>query len=355
MGSNDTAHTGRGRVAPIALLVAGLVLAGCGGDDDDSGADASQAFDQTAEEAAAEEPAELLAAGDGAIATQAPEQGGSDASDPGGFDLGIVGRDVIVEMHVLMSSDDIARSVASITASAAQLGGGIASSNVDYGDPSASDGPSGHAVLVVKVPPDQVDRLVSGLETTGSVRSIEQSAQDVTEQLVDLDVRIDNARESVVNVRSLMDQATALTDLVTLESELTRRQTELEQLEAQQRNLGERVALATVTVEVLPTDDVPAADDGSDTLGDAVGDGWRAFATFLFAIVYLVAILLPFLLVGLVVLAVIGWIVRRRRTAEEARRVAADRAPVPVVGAQADDASPTPVGPTTGGSTHPPG
>ena len=293
-----------------AVVTAALALTACGGDDD-STAD-EPAADFAPDDMAAEEPADQVATEAGAPTVGTAPGSASD------LDLGIVGRDVIIEMHVVMSSDDIGRSVASISASASQLGGGIASSSVDYGDPTAIDRP-GHAVLVVKVPPDQLDRLLSGLDATGVVRSIEQSAQDVTEQLVDLDVRIENARESVANVRQFMEQATDLNQLVTLESELTFRQTELERLEAQQRNLSERVALSTVTIEVVPSSSVPeTVDDENDSLGDAVRDGWRAFATFLFAIVYVLAVLMPFLIIAAVVgLAV--WFVARRRRARLAR------------------------------------
>ena len=293
------------RSAVGATLIAATLLAGCSAGDDDSSD--QPASDDAAVEMAAEEPADQIAA-DAAAPTAGTAPAGASA-----LDLGIVGRDVIIEMHVVMSSDDISRSVASISASASQLGGGIASSSVDYGDPTTIDRP-GHAVLVVKVPPDQLDRLLSGLDSTGVVRSIEQSAQDVTEQLVDLDVRIENARESVANVRQFMEQATDLNQLVTLESELTFRQTELERLEAQQRNLSERVALSTVTIEVVPTSSVPdVVDDQDESLGDAVRDGWQAFATLLFAVVYVLAVLMPFLLVVAVVGAVVWLVTRRRR------------------------------------------
>jgi len=293
----------RRRSAVGATLIAATLLAACSMGDDDSSSEDAAGF---AVDDAADGPTEEMAADTATPAAGTVPAGASE------LDLGIVGRDVIIEMHVVMSSDDISRSVASISASASQLGGGIASSSVDYGDPTAIDRP-GHAVLVVKVPPDQLDRLLSGLDATGVVRSIEQSAQDVTEQLVDLDVRIENARESVANVRQFMEQATDLNQLVTLESELTFRQTELERLEAQQRNLSERVALSTVTIEVVPTSSVPeVVDDEDESLGDAVRDGWQAFATFLFAVVYVLAVLMPFLVVAAVVGAAV-WIGTRRR------------------------------------------
>ena len=290
-------------------MVAGaLVLSACSTGNDDSSAD-----EATAEEPASEAPVD---SDDGGFATggDTSEGGAGDSSDAGSIDLGQVGRDVIIEMHLTVSSDDIQRSVASVSARAAALGGGVASSDVNFGNP-AIDGPNGgYAVLVVKVPPDEIDALISGIEQTGTIQSINQSAQDVTEQLIDLDVRIANARESVENVREFMERAENLTDLVTLESELTRRQTDLERLEAQERNLSERVAFSTVTVEIIPTAAVPEpSGDDDESIADAFRQGWEGFAAMIWGIGYVLAVLLPFLVVG----ALIGLgalaIVRRRR------------------------------------------
>jgi hypothetical protein len=310
MGSNDTTHPRRW-LAAGPILIATIALGACGGDDDDA---AEMGLADSAATAVTATPA----SGDAAIATeQTTEQTDQAAAVPGDgrtaqIDFGAVGRDVIVEMHVLMSSDDIARSVASITASAASLGGGIASSDVNYGadQPDGAVG-SGHAVLVVKVPPESVDRLLEGLDTTGRVQSINQSAQDVTEQLVDLEVRISNARTSVANVRQFMDSTTNLTELVALESELTRRQTELEQLEAQQRNLDERVAMSTITIEVVPTAAIPV-EEADEGILDALASGWDAFVAVLFGIVFVLAVLAPFLVVGLLMAAAVLFVARRR-------------------------------------------
>ena len=162
----------------------------------------------------------------------------------------------------------------------------------------------------VKVPPSAVNDLVGGLDDAGVVRSVAQSAQDVTDQLVDLDIRIDNARASVESVRQFMEATEDLSELVTLEAELTRRLTDLEQLEAQQRNLSDRVALATVTVDIQPTASVPEPDTG-DGIGDAFASGWKAFVAVLYGIVLVVAALTPFLVLGSMLLAV-WWLVRRR-------------------------------------------
>lgn len=344
MGSN-THHNIRRRTCRFVsfVAIAATALTACGGDDT-----SPELAGQDLAESAVESAAASASADAGLITTGNSAPGDVANVDVDDVDLGAPGRDIIIEMHVTMGSDDIQRTVGAIRDDTARLGGNVTQADVNFG--SGVDG--GHATLVIKLPPAQVEALIGGLDQAGFVRSISQSAQDVTEQLVDLDVRLSNARKSVENVREFMDRATDLTDLVTLEGELARRQTELEQLEAQQRNLSDRVALSTVTIEILPTEDVPAveADPG---IADAFSDGWSAFVSLLFGIGYVLAVLLPFLvLAGLAGLAV--WYVMRRRLL--------DRANQSPLGARAGDSSlPAPPpsepqhSPPREGSSTPPG
>ncbi len=300
------------------LVLVGLIaLTACGGGDESADVAAEL---EAMEQSAAEDFGEAAD-----IAINADAVADSADVDGGGLDLGVVGRDVIIEMNVTMGSDDIEATVAAITNDAARLGGGVVQADVNYG--SGVD--KGYATLVVKVPPKQIESMVGGLDKTGVVRSITQSAQDVTEQLVDLDVRIENARESVASVRRFMVQAVALADLVTLEGELTRRLTELELLEAQQRNLTDRVALSTITISVFPTEQVPEV-EGAPGILDAFSDGWNAFVAFLFGVGYVLAVLAPFLILGgLAALAVHWYLRRRKRTALVATATFQGPAPVP--------------------------
>lgn len=283
------------------LAVAGvLALAACFGGDEES-----------AESAPEITTAAAMVMEDDAGGFSKGEEGAREQSSLGGFDIGVIGRDVIIEMQVLVSSDNIQRTVASIMADVSALGGGVAFSNIDYGAWTDGDA-SGSATLVVKVPPEGIDRLLAKLDDTGTVRSISQSAQDVTEQLIDLDVRIRNARESAARVREFMDLTEKLSDLVVLEGELTRRQTDLERLEAQQRNLSERVALSTVTIDIVPTATVDEEDD-PDTIGEAFSTGWDIFVVVVSRTGLVLAVLTPFLVVGAVLALLVRFVVRRRR------------------------------------------
>ena len=293
-------HLTRTFVGVLAIAVV-VVLAACfGGDDEESASPITAA----AAAVVMEEDAAGFATG---------EEGASDLYSSGGFDIGVIGRDVIIEVQVLVGTDNIQRTVASIMADVAALGGGVAFSNIDYGVEWAEGGGTGYATLVVKVPPEGIDRLLAGLDDTATVHSISQSAQDVTEQLVDLDVRIRNARQSVARVREFMGRTEKLSDLVVLEGELTRRQIDLERLEAQQRNLSERVALSTVTIDIVPTGSVD--DDDPGTIGEAFSAGWDIFVGAMSTTGLALALLTPFLILA-ALLALVVWFVMRRRRAK---------------------------------------
>lgn len=350
MGRHATRHT-TPRTTPrttrpytlLAATLAAALLAACSGGSDD---DATDVRKDVAELAGAPVAATIDAAAAGGDTGAAG--GGAVAAPP---DLGTIGHDVIVEMRVVLASEDVSRTVAAVTASAARLGGGVASSSIDYrgngggsaggGAGESFDAASGDtAVLTLQVPPGAVPELLAELDDTATVRSMNQSAQDVTDQLVDLDVRIANQRASVATVRGLMDRATNLDELVRLEAEVTRRQTELEQLEAQQRNLADRVALATVTVEIRPAPATVTAGDGEhgdedggedgDGVAGALGAGWDALAAIAFGIVLVLAATAPFLAVALLAAAVAWFVVRRRRAGAAA-------SPPPVSAADRDD------------------
>lgn len=255
-----------------------------------------------------------------ARADAAPADADQVASPPGGhldtgsLPWGQVGRDVAVEMRVTVRTDDLRRAVEGVLAAAASGGGGVASSDVDFG----GDEPQrGRATIVVKVPPNELESLLGRLDEFGVVTDIGQDALDVTDQLVDLDVRIRNAEQSVDRVRALLADASDLREVIDLESELTRRQTDLERLLASQRSLQDRIALATVTIRVLPAESPPETHetDADPGIVDGFRTGWDASVTVLFGLAYTLAVTAPALALGTIVLGGAWLVVRSRRRA----------------------------------------
>lgn len=118
---------------------------------------------------------------------------------------------------------------------AEEMGGYLASASNDH--------------VTLRVPSDQLEvameRMSGGI---GHVKRREIVAQDVTDQHLDLSVRITNAQKLQRRLRELIDRAEDVKVILDLERELARVTTELERYEQQMRMLEERISLATLHV-----------------------------------------------------------------------------------------------------------
>ena len=104
----------------------------------------------------------------------------------------------------------------------------------------------------LRVPADQLEATMVDLRKLGRVESETQSAEDVTAQYVDLNARLLNARNTEQRLTDLLRQRTGkLADVLAVETEITRVRGEIERMEAERKNLVNRVGFATVTTTVV--------------------------------------------------------------------------------------------------------
>lgn len=289
--------TRRGIAAAAAAVIIGIGAAGCSDSEDKS----------SAVEAPADAPSGADS-GDGSV-------GGGEAvlDDATGSPqtplVPLSMRQLVITMTVGLEVEDASAAVDRVIRLAATHRGQLYDSSLDLGDPRYAYGD-----LVFKLPPEEVDAFLSGLDPAiGRRTSLQGTTSDVTDQLTDLDAQIETARASVDRVRELMDRAETLSDIVVLESELTSRQTRLEQLLAQQSNLESLVAMATITIHLTTAPEPQVADADDDTsIGDAFREGWNAFVDTLQALVVFLGYTMPFLVLGAIG-GVIAWRVKRSR------------------------------------------
>ncbi len=103
------------------------------------------------------------------------------------------------------------------------------------------------------MPTEKYDEVLTSLQGAGKLLDRTARAEDVTDQVVDVESRIRSQRASVARVRELMDRATRLSDVVALEGELSSREADLEALLARQASLKDRTSLATITLSLSET------------------------------------------------------------------------------------------------------
>lgn len=166
------------------------------------------------------------------------------------------------------------------------------------------------ARITVRVPAGKLDAVLTELAGLGTVSYRTSQAEDVTDAYVDTSARIAPMRDSVERVRALLAKATDLQQIVLLESELSRRQADLDSLQQRLAELDRRTTTSDVTLTLW----AGSASVGSGTNGFVVTlrEAWSALLGSLGVIVTGLAVLLPWLVIGLgaAALARRGW--RRR-------------------------------------------
>lgn len=111
--------------------------------------------------------------------------------------------------------------------------------------------------IIIRVPAERFDEALAAIDKLGIVTEKDITAQDVTEQYVDLGIRLKNARALLDKLRSLLDIAQNVKETLAVERELTRVRTEIERLEGKLNRLTHRIAYATISVAFTEAPDAP--------------------------------------------------------------------------------------------------
>ncbi|WP_435060053.1 DUF4349 domain-containing protein [Streptomyces sp. bgisy060] len=295
----------RTRATAAALMTASLVLTGCGAGATDTAADGKQGVVADARAGAAVEGAARGAA-----------DGSRDAAEGSPGSAGKPATKTPLQKHVIRTASlsvevqDAAKALATARRVTAEAGGHVENESTERLDDAHLT-----SQLVLRVPQERYDSVLAGLAGTGKLLDRKADAQDVTDQVVDVESRIATQRASVARVRELMDRAEKLSDVVTLEGELSRRQADLEALLAQQASLKDRTTLATITLRLSEEKPPPAErEEGRPGFGDALSGGWNALVGAAAWIGIVFTALAPWLAVGLVGLFLWRRLVRPRLT-----------------------------------------
>jgi hypothetical protein len=168
-----------------------------------------------------------------------------------------------------------------------------------------------YGTVTVRVPEERFDDAVERFSKLGEVVDMTTSAEDVSDQMVDLRARLRHQRAVEERLLGFLDQARTIKETLAVQDRIDQTQLTIEQLSAEIARLGEVTSYGTLTVSLrergVPQ---PGAIDQSDSFWGAftnslglIADGAKASAVALGA-------LLPFLaLVGAIGAAV--WYGRR--------------------------------------------
>ena len=151
-------------------------------------------------------------------------------------------------------------------------------------------------VATLRVPADQLESALADLRALGRVQSESQSGEEVSAQYVDLEARLQNARNTEQRLTALLSQRTGkLSDVLEVETEASRVRGEIESMEAEKKLLDTRITFATLNVtisEEFKAQIKMVPDSMGSRFRNAAIDGYQS------AVSGLIAFLLFFISVG---------------------------------------------------------
>ena len=102
--------------------------------------------------------------------------------------------------------------------------------------------------IAVRVPADRFESVMSDIAALGLVTDRQVDAADVTAELVDLDIRLDNLESLRGRMKGLLEKADKVEDALLIEKELARLTGEIESIKGRLRLLRDQVSLSTINV-----------------------------------------------------------------------------------------------------------
>ncbi len=289
----------------LVLLLTMSLFAGCSSS---SGYDSYAEESYPAEAPMMEESAEY----DGEYATN---DGGGAVT--GGAISDVPNRDIIKTANVEMETKEFDTATTSIISLVEQYGGIIESSELysydyDYGEEREMS-------LRIRVPSGDYSKFLQELGGFGNVLHISETSEDVTEQLVDYNARLETLRVQEQRLLEILAQAETVTEMIEIESSLAQVRYEIETIDAQRASVQGLVDMSTISLWLR---EVVVYTPTEVTFGEEIGLAFLSGTEFLFdaiefailAFFTLLPIAILFLIPAVIVLLIILIVKRKKRT-----------------------------------------
>ncbi len=163
--------------------------------------------------------------------------------------------------------------------------------------------------MTLRMPPAQLDPLMEALvEIARFVDSKSVEVEDVTQQYIDLETRLDAKRAVVQRYRELLEKAQRVQEILAVEEELRKVIEEIESTEQQLRYLQRQTGRSTLQLTIYEkTREGAAQRTFGSRVGNALTGGWQLLQNIVIGLITAWPVLI---LLGLFLL---WWIRRRRR------------------------------------------
>jgi hypothetical protein len=249
-----------------------------------------------------------------------PADGEVAAGNPGALTLPYrPNRLVIKNAELILLVEDTDNAIDGTAQIAADTGGYILSSRVWYQDWLRES--YKYATITLSVPSDQFESAMRRLRGL-AVQVVDENAsgQDVTDEYVDLQSRLENLTATRDRIRTFLDQAKTVEEALQVNDELKRVEEEIELVQGRMNYLFDRATYSTITVQLNPKlpeatpTPTPTPEPEWDP-GETVEQASTTLGTILKALteiaIWLGIVVVPLVAPPLALVALVVWIVHR--------------------------------------------
>ena len=288
-----------------AAALTAAMLTGCGAADKGGAASSTASYDMAVESAAEYAAGAVVAEENGAIQSSLSPQTGTN-------------RKIVYTASMLMESTRFDDARAALLAAVEDCGGYLESTDQSG---SAKEG-SRWVSYTVRVPAVKYTAFLEQAGQAGSVLNLNESAQDITLEYVDVQARLESLESKKARLEALADKAETTADLLEIENQLTEVQYQLESYTRQMKVMDHQVDYCTVDISLREVATLtPTGVSFGERIADAFTGGWTAFAAFVQDAVVAIIYNLPLLIIFGILAAVLVPVLRKRR--QNKRRKAA--------------------------------
>lgn len=146
--------------------------------------------------------------------------------------------------------------------------------------------------ITIRIPNERFDNILEGLD--GMARKVDSkrvSAQDVSEEYVDIETRLKTKKEVEKRYIELLKKAHKIEDILAIEEKIRIIREEIEAKEGRLKYLNDRISFSTISLEVYQTLDytyIPESTPGfGGRLLKALDSGWKGLLDFVLGLFYI--------------------------------------------------------------------
>lgn len=203
-------------------------------------------------------------------------------------------RKIILSHELALEVKSIADTVETLTQLADASGGYVFKSTRSSRDKRTYIGEIG-----IRVPAGKSSGILTTIRKMGRIDRENSTADDITEEYVDLDARLKNAQATEIRLKELYQRAGKISDVLVVEKELTRVRGEIEVFMARKRNWDLQTEMVTINLNLYESGaSLPSSGRFWGPIRSGFGDGVEGFAKSLQGLIIFLGLALPWALGG---------------------------------------------------------